>query len=1102
MEFKALIVPGLFGPGVLTKTWRIMRLTALFIFLICMQVSARSYSQKVTLTERDASLQDIFKAIHAQTGYQFFYDDALLDKAGKVSIIVKDVPVAEVLTECLKDLPISFSIEDKSITLQEKIVVHVNRLDSLPTSGITVTGRVSDEHGAVLAGASVSVKNGKAGTLTNEKGIFVLKKVAPNAVLEISFTGYKLTEVLVGRDKGMLAVELPLANSSLDASEVIAYGTTTDRLSTGDVTVVKAAEIELQPVGNVLSAIEGRVPGLFITQSSGLPGTSFGVQLRGENSISNGNRPFYVVDGVPYPILSISSLSPGGGNPLDFINPLDIESISVLKDADATAIYGSRAANGAILITTKKSAGGKTRVDVNVQEGTAKAPERVQWMNTAEYLQMRHEAFNNDSVAPTISSAPDLLYWDTTRYTNWQKAMIGNAAHYTDAQANLSGGNINTQYVLGGNYHRETTVFPLIGSNQKVAAHFSLSTSSSDQKFKATATASYMVNSMHLPSQDLTPFIHTAPDAPPVKNPDGTLNWADETWPSGNPIASTLVQYQSQANNLVSNLLLSYHLFDGLIIKSSVGYNDVQINELSTNPIAAQDPIYSPLGSANFAESYAHSWIAEPQVDYNAKFGSHKIEVLAGSTFEDNVTRTQLMLAYNYTSDELITDPQAAGNLQLIYVDAEYKYNAIFGKVNYNYQDKFIADFSVRRDGSSRFGPGNQWHDFEAAGVAYIFSKEDFIQKTFPFLSYGKLRGSYGTTGNDQIGDYGYYNLFQASSTPYAGIGTLSPVGLTNPYLAWEKTKKLEGAIDLGFLRDRIMLKSNYYYNRSSNELLQSPVPQITGFSTVLENLPATVQNTGWEFTLNTTNIKSKDVWWTSSINLTIPRNKLIAFPNLSNSPYAGSLVIGKPIGVKELYHLDGVDPQTGIYQFKDYHGNTTFSPSYTTDRTSYVNSLFPKYYGGFQNSVGIKEWQLDVFFQFRNITGLNPALQIYAPGSLVAGNLPTAFLHRWQKPGDNSQIEKLTTDYGGAAATALSYAQQSDGSYTRILYARLSNLSLSYQLKGAWLKQARLQSCKFYIHAQNLLVISKYKGVDPETQSFGALPPLRVVTGGILLSL
>jgi hypothetical protein len=265
-----------------------------------------------------------------------------------------------------------------------------------------------------------------------------------------------------------------------------------------------------------------------------------------------------------------------------------------------------------------------------------------------------------------------------------------------------------------------------------------------------------------------------------------------------------------------------------------------------------------------------------------------------------------------------------------------------------------------------------------------------------------------------------------------------------------------------------------------------------------LENLPATVQNSGWEFTLNTTNVKSKDFWWTSSINLTSSRNKLIAYPNLSNSPNAGTLFIGKPLGTIQLYHFDGVDPQTGIYQFKDFHGNTTFTPSYTTDRTSYVN-FFPKYYGGFQNSFGVKGWQLDFFFQFRNITGVNPTLQGNAPG--LISNLPKEFLHRWQKPGDKSQIEKLTEEYD-PAYVALIYAQQSDGNYTKILFARLSNLSLSYQIKESWIKGASLQNCKLYIHVQNLLVISKFKGVDPETQSFGTLPPLRVITGGIQLSL
>jgi TonB-dependent starch-binding outer membrane protein SusC len=1101
MHFKALFSPP-FGE-VLTKTVRVMKLTAIILFAACLQVSARGYGQLVTLRAQHAPLEQVLAEIQKQTGFNFVYAKMELQGAKPVDLDLHEADLAQTLAACFKDQPLAYTIVDQYVVVKKRpLVARIPRAVSDSSAPlITVTGKVTDEHGQALAGASISVKNGKAGTLTNEKGIFVLKKVAPDAVLEISFTGYKLTEVHVAGEKNMLAIQLPLANSVLDAPQVIAYGTTTDRLSTGDVTVVKGADIAMQPVDNVLSAIADRVPGLYVTPSSGLPGASYAVQIRGINSLLNGTDPLYVVDGVPYASELLTNTNPGGGgSPLDFINPLDIESVSVLKDADATSIYGSRAANGAILITTKKGSSGKTQVQVNVQEGVAKAPQRLQWLNTTQYLQLRHEAFNNDSITPTIANAPDLLYWDTTRYTNWQKAMIGGAAHYEDAQVNFSGGNAGTQYVLGGNFHKENTVFPVTGSNQNSGVHLSVTNVSQDQKFKITATVNYLVNSRDLPRSDLTPFINTSPDAPPIRNADGTLNWANETWPRGNPIASTYTFYNGQTNNLVSNVLLSYQVLPGLTVKTSLGYSNMQVSETSATPISSQDPAFSPLGSASFVDNTIHGWIAEPQATYSLKLGRNKIEALAGATFEENITKSQNLFGSNFASDALLTDPQAAPQLQSGFAYNDYKYNALFFRINYNYQDKYLLNLSARRDGSSRFGPSNQWHDFVSSGIGWIFSKEHIIQDNLPFLSYGKIRGSYGTTGSDQIGDYQFYNLFQPSYYTYDSLNTLTPIGLSNPYLAWEETKKLEGAIELGFLKDRILIKANYYHNRSSNELLPLNVPLLTGFSSVLVNLPATVQNTGWEFTLNTTNIKTKDCWWTTSFNLTVPQNKLISYPNLSSSAFSNYFFVGKSIGTRQLYHMKGVDQQSGLYQFQDYHGNTTFSPSYNTDRISYV-SLFPKFYGGIQNSFGIKNWQLDFSLQFRNVLGINPILQQGDPMQLFE-NYPTDIMHRWQHPGDKTNIQKLTAGYAHAPFLAYTYAQQSDGNYSSASFIRLNNVSISYHLKDAWVKKMHLQNCRIYLHGENLAIFSKYKSVDPEIQSYTSLPILRVFTGGVLLSL
>jgi TonB-linked SusC/RagA family outer membrane protein len=1084
---------------------RVMKLSAVFLFALCIQVSARIDGQTVTLDLTNAPVQKVFKEVSRQTGISIIYNEALFKGLSPVTIKVRDVTIGQVLDLCLKNQPFTYAFDGNLIQIIKKPAPANGSVTDIPAASPPndIHGRVTDSLGNPLAGASVTVKGSKKGTSTDTKGNFELKNVDDNATIIISYSGFSAREFRLSNNpelkSGELTVVLQRNNSSLDQVQIIAYGTTTERLNTGDVTTVKSEEIEKQPVSNVLAALDGLVPGLFITQQSGMPGSAFTVQIRGQNSISNGNDPFYLIDGVPYTseLIQNSSLNPAQGNPLDFINPSDIESVSVLKDADATAIYGSRAANGAILITTKKGKAGKLKLDLNASQGIGQAPLQAKWLNTSHYLQMRNEAFFQDGLQPNQGSAPDLLLWDTTRYTNWQKVLIGNAAEYTDIGGNVSGGNPNTQYLVGANYHRETSVFPNSGADEKIGLHVNLSSSSDDQRFKINVTGNYLVNDRHLLGQDLTPYDDTPPDAPTTYNPDGTLNWANSTFQ--NPLALTQNRYAGNTNNLVGNALLSYNVIKGLYIKSSFGYTYMQTDEFSTTPIASQNPAYSPTGSAYFSDNNIHSWIAEPMILYTFLLNRSHFEVLGGSTFEENSTNGQSLEGSGYTSDALLQSVLGAPVLHIASVtNATYKYNALFGRVNYNYSEKYIVNLNWRRDGSSRFGPNNQFHNFGSVGAGWIFTKEDFFPKGV--LSYGKLRVSYGTTGNDQIGDYQFYNLYQSSYFPYQGTTALTPTGLSNPNLAWELTKKFEGGMNLGFAKDRVLLEASYYYNRSSNQLLGAPLPSITGFESIPLNFPATVQNSGWEFSLNSTNINRRDFRWKTSLNLTIGRNKLAAFPDLAQNPsYKNTYVIGRPVTGRELYHCIGVDPQTGVYQFADSNGKATFTPNYLTDRTAFVN-LAPKYFGGFLNTFVYKRWQLDMSISFRKQTAVNPLFQHFgAPGMFAINNLQ-AVMSRWQNPGDKTNVERFTTSFASPAFSAYTTAQQSDIAYTDGSFIRLNNVSLSYKFSQSLLRNWGVQSLELYLHGQNLLMITSFKGGDPET--LGDLPVLKYMTGGIRVSL
>jgi TonB-linked SusC/RagA family outer membrane protein len=1092
-----------------TKTLRIMKLTAIFLLAGCLSVAARGRAQdRVTLHLKGASLETVLDKIQEQTGYTYVYSAKDVPLSRKFDINVEAATVRQVLDICFKGLPVHYEILNRLIKIVPGVSASPAQVEGPRPDAYDVVISVLSEDGVRMVGATVKIPALKFTGETDEMGRLLAKAVPKGQYeVDVTYVGFQFYQTTLEVDsKPMtLPVVLKHAANRLDEVQIIAYGQTTERLSTGDETTVRSEDIEKQPVNNVLEAIDGRVPGLLITPQSGNPGASFTVMIRGQNSIQNGNDPFYVIDGVPYTsdfkLIANSTQNPSFGNPLDFINPIDIESITVLKDADATAIYGSRAANGAILVTTKKGKAGKMKLEVDASQGIMDAAMKAKWLNTQQYLLVRNEGYHNDGATPDSGSAPDLLVWDTTRYTDWQKHLIGGNANYTNLSANVSGGTSAAQYLFGANYHDESTVAPGSFRDQKIALHFNIGTSSTDQRFKMNVTASYLVNLRTLPQSDMTVAINTPPDAPPLYNPDGSLNWSNSTF--NNPAAMILEKYMATTNNLVSNAVLSYNLSKGLYIKSSFGYTNMQINETAIVPIASANPAYSPTGSANFSNNNIHSWIIEPQISYVTMFGSHRIEALAGSTFHDNVTNGEEQQGSGYTSDALLQSVLAAGSVYVSSLtNTVYKYNALFGRVNYNYAEKYLLDINWRRDGSSRFGPDMQFHNFASVGAGWIFAKERALASTSSVLSYGKLRASYGTTGNDQIGDYTFYNLFQNTYYPYQGTSALTPSGLYNPTIAWELTKKLEGGLELGFVKDRVLLSSSYYYNRTSNELLSASLPSITGFSAIPENFPATVANWGWEFTLNSTNIITSSFRWKMSINVTFARNKLAAFPGLASNPnYEYSYKVGRPITGAQKFHCLGVDPQTGVYIFADSSGKSTFTPRYLTDRTAFVD-IAPKYYGGWLNSFTYKGWQLDVMVQFRKQLGANPLFQSFIPPGGYTANSLEAVMDRWQKAGDKAPIEKFTSSFGSPAFQAYQNAKSSDLYYTDASYLRFSNVTLSYNLAPGWAQKVGLSSAQIYVHAQNVWTITGYKGLDPETQSTTTLPLLRIVTGGLRVSL
>lgn len=1117
MHLKALCVPRLLRGKPTKKLLLIMKFTAIILLSACLTASANGFSQTVTLSEKNARLEKVFQEIKRQTGYVFFYNYSLLDKAKPITVKVKDVSLEEALALCFKDQPLGFVIENKTVIVTEKKPDPEAKQEiNLPPPPITVKGRVLNENGEPVASASVVVKGDKTkGTTTNSEGYFTLSGVDENATIVISGVEIETIEVRVN---GRAELGTIVAKISEKAGENVTiktnYYQVEKDLSTMNITKVTSKDIERQPLTSPLLSLVGRVPGLDITPRNGAPGNSATIILRGINSLRVGAPipPIYVIDGVPIdntPIPSVGTANYSFGfDPLSTLNPSDIESIEILKDAAATSIYGSRGANGVILITTKQAKGSnKTSADINFYQGFGQLPRKIELLNTQQYLGMRKEAYVNDGVAfPTTPSSTnyDLTVWDKNSYTDWQDVLLGDISKITDVQASISGGTSNTSFRLNGEYYKETDIYPGDFGFSRYNGSLSINHISTNGKFRANLSAQYGANrNKTMSGSTFMSALTLPPNAPKLYNEDGSVNWAPITM--GNDVVSTFVinpipsllynNHTSNLSSLISNGYLSFEIKKSLFVKINLGYTTLHGNDIVVNPLSALPPEYRATSTASSKVGYndRKSWIIEPQIAYTKDFGIHKVEVVGGTTFQGSESEWLSISGTGYTSDVAINSIIAAPT-QKVNSDnnSQYRYAAIYGRVGYGYDRKYLLDLSARRDGSSRFGPGKQFGNFGAIGAGWVISKEKWIEKNIHFLSFGKIRTSYGVTGSDNIGDYNYLNLYQTVPYTYQGIVGLEPSQLFNPDLQWEKTKKFEIAAELRFFNDRVATEIVRYINRSSNQLISYALPATTGFDAISSNFDATVENTGWEFVLQSSIIQNKGFEWTISANITVPKNKLAKFDDIEQSSYANTYKVGEPLTMPLIYVWKGINPQTGLDEVEDLNHDGNFS---SLDRT-FGKAYGRKFYGGINNTLLWGNFEFSALVQFSDFT--YNAGGIVIPTSMPGGlmNQPTYILNRWQSPGDITAIRRFSQSGNASFNRAI----LSDAAIGHNRFARLKTASLTYHLPERLSGKIGFQNIRIFIQGQNLLTIGDFMGFDPETGN--SMPPLRMITFGVQLKL
>lgn len=868
---------------------RVMKITAVILLAACLSASATGKAQKVSLTLRDAPLEKALKEIKRQTGFDLLYTVDVLQHARPITIELRNADLHQALDQCFKEQPLTYTIVENVIVVKLRPVTSAEGVgEEVVVLPIDVKGRVVDTAGNPVAGASVTVKGNRTkGTTTDENGYFELKGVEEDAVLVVSGVNIENFEMRVGNKNDLATLTVKMKITSLDETIVQAYGTTTRRFNTGSIGKVSAEEISKQPVSNPLAALQGRVPGLVVTPTSGIPGAGIKIQIRGQNSlnpnpstnlINPSDNPLFIIDGVPFapqngninqfnsiaspPFSFLTNNSYGGISPFNSINPSDIESIEILRDADATAIYGSRGANGVILITTKKAKAGKTRFNLNLYNGISQVPKTIKMMNTQQYRQMRNEAFDNDGAIPDLipgssGYAPDLLAFDSTKYTNWKEKFIGGTSNIIDVNSSISGGSENTQFLIGAGFHREGYIFQGDYDYTNASVSTNVSHKSANKKLSINLSANYSYNTNNLSgSPDLLSAYQLEPNYPELQDNMGNLIWTyqnislSDGYTKLNPLSYLKKKYNIENINLISNFQIEYSIIRGLTARSNFGYNTYKSDEYFANPMSSNDPSLNIEASARFGAVEMKSWIFEPQLDYNFSALGGRFNILAGSTFQQNTTESTDMSGSGYQNDALLGSISGAPNRQVSDANSRYKYNAVFGRINYILNNRYIINLSGRRDGSSRFGPNKQFGNFGAVGAAWILSEESFVKEALPALSFGKIRGSYGTSGSDGVSDYQYVPRWAPTDYSYQGALGYLPQNLYNPDFSWAITKKLEFGVEFGLLSDRIIGNITWYRNNSGNQLVSYPLPTQTGFGSVVENWSAKVENKGWELSL------------------------------------------------------------------------------------------------------------------------------------------------------------------------------------------------------------------------------------------------------------
>ncbi|MBC3786673.1 SusC/RagA family TonB-linked outer membrane protein [Spirosoma utsteinense] len=989
---------------------------------------------------------------------------------------------------------------------------------------VAVSGRVtSSDDGSALPGVSVQVKGTTRGATTDANGNYRVSASA-NSRLVFSFIGFSSQEVAIG-NRSTVNITLQADATNLGEVVVTGYGGTVNRREfTGASSKVSGAAVSNLPVGSFDKALAGRAAGVQVTSANGVPGGAIQIRIRGVGSISAGSDPLYVVDGVQLNTSNNSSFT--SSNPLSFLNPSDIESIEILKDAAAASIYGSQAANGVVLVTTKRGKAGKTQITFNYFKGIADPIKQLDVLNTQEWIQLRTENLVNAGTAadvarssvlstlrlPTSLTDADIAALPTY---DWQKAAFrqGQTDNY---EIGMNGGNEKTRFYVSGSYYTQSanvinvnfkrgtlnsTLTHQINSKLSIDQTLKLSTITSNGQFGGPNGGSFL-GAAAFSSPLILPSVA-------IYNADGSYNGTPALGGIPGILNQNIIQVselntiRADINQFVGSLALNYKVTDNLTIRPfvSLDYRSVRGRNFS-DPRTADGINVRGRVQDQFNEN--KNFLTNVTANYNKEIGKSDFGLLLGAEYRSDINENLLTNITNVPTPDFKYASAAALPVSIGGTWTGYRKGSVFGNLKYNFNKKYDLSLIGRLDGSSRFGANNRFGFFPSISGAWLISEESFL-KGGRYVSDLKLRASFGTTGNDQLG-----SLFNAANFPglglvnpgfdYNGAAGFAPSQLANPDLKWETNQTANIGLDFGFFGNRITGSVDVFQRTSKDLLLPFNLPFTSGYSSISRNA-GEVQNRGLEVELNTVNVRAGQFQWKSSFNITTIQNKVTKlYPGIVplNNPDSTILltytdfygvgrnaILGRPLQPQYTTDYAGVNPATGRAMFYDYAGNITYRPLIPRDQ-KYFGTELPKFYGGFNNTIVYGGLSLDFLIQFdygrRSFNTQTSFLAENAGRNFNA--LQSTYDRRWQKAGDitdvprayNANVEPNSVSGLGGTRTL------EDASYLR-----LKQITLNYDVPAAISSRIKASKARIYIQAANLITVTKWTSYDPEFLNFGS---------------